>query len=102
MSKPLFLAGLQAQLPPDRLLTAPEDLMVYGQDGTWLCGRPDLVAIPHTTEEVVTVIRWAERHDLPVIPRGAAEDGSCGRRHPAQVNLTNLPFRYILQCRLNY
>ena len=73
-----MFADLQAQLPPDRTLTAPEDLMVYGQDGTWLFGRPDLVVFPHTTEEVVTVVRWAGRRGVPIIPRGAATGLSGG------------------------
>lgn len=61
---------LRTVLDPRRVLTAPEDLLVYGYDGTWLDQRPDLVVIPQSTAEIAGVVRIAQRHRVPIVPRG--------------------------------
>jgi glycolate oxidase len=33
--------------------------------------RPEVVALPTSTEDVASVVRWARRHGVPVTPRGA-------------------------------
>jgi glycolate oxidase len=48
----------------------PEELAVYGYDGTWALRRPDAVVSPLTPEEVATTVRVARALGAPVVPRG--------------------------------
>ena len=57
-------------LPAGRVHATPEDLAVFGYDGTWATGRPDVVVSPVSTEEVQAVVKVAGKLHLPVIPRG--------------------------------
>ncbi len=67
--------GLAAELarvvPPDRLASSPEELLVYGYDGTWLDSPPAAVVSPRDAGEVAAVLRLAGRLAVPVVPRGA-------------------------------
>jgi glycolate oxidase len=54
----------------DGILTTPEDLAVYGYDGTFEDHRPDLVALPRTTEQVSQVVALAARERIPLVTRG--------------------------------
>lgn len=62
-------AALAAHLPPDRLRIT--DLEPWSSDATLQPGRPDLVVEPCSTDEVVTVVRIAAAHGLPIITRGS-------------------------------
>lgn len=66
------LTELRAALGPERVSIAPEDLAAYAYDGTWAEQRPDVVTHPETTEHVSVVLRIADAHRVPVVPRGAA------------------------------
>ncbi len=50
---------------------AAEDLVVYSYDATWEEARPGAVVHPQTTDHVATVLKIAEQHRVPVVPRGA-------------------------------
>jgi glycolate oxidase len=52
------------------VLSTPEDLAVYGYDGTFEDHRPDLVVLPQTTEQVSRVVILAGRERIPVVTRG--------------------------------
>jgi len=65
-----LIGDLRAVQRDGLVLTSPEDLIVYGYDGTWLERRADVVVLPTTTAEVSAVMRVAARHRVPVIPRG--------------------------------
>src|SRR5438046_1824769 len=84
---------LRAALAPDRVLTAPEEIVVYSYDGTWVVGRPEIVATPLNTEEVAAVVRVAGDENIPIVPRGAAS-GLAGGAVPVfggiVVNLTRM------------
>lgn len=58
-------------VPPDRLTSDPAELTVYGYDGTWLERRPDAAVSVVSADEVAGVLRWANRNQVPVVPRGA-------------------------------
>ncbi len=61
------------------MLSAPEDLLPYGFDGTAaLKGRPAAVVFPRTAEEVSQVVRLAREHQRPVVTRGAGTGLSGG------------------------
>lgn len=65
-----LIRALREALPPERVHDTPEDLAVFGYDGTWATHRPDAVASPVTAEEVAAVVKIAATLHVPVIPRG--------------------------------
>lgn len=52
------------------VLHTPEDLAVYGYDGTFAEGKADVVVLPGSTEEVSKVVKLAAETCTPVIARG--------------------------------
>lgn len=69
---------LRRALAPERVLSRPEDLIVFEYDGTIERGMPQVVVFPDTTEEVAAAVRIARRYGLPVVPRGAGTGLSGG------------------------
>lgn len=70
---------LRRSLPSERILTADEDVLPYAMDGTAaLMQRPEAVVFPCSTEEVVTVLRWAGEYRVPVTTRGTGTGLSGG------------------------
>jgi glycolate oxidase len=62
-------------------LWRPEDLMLYEYDAGVDKSRPDLVAFPRSTANVVGIVQIARECGLPVVARGAGsriwdEDGN--------------------------
>ena len=73
------LQRLAALLPPDRLLTRPEQLAAYESDGlTAYRTRPLAVAIPETTDEVIALVRFCHKERLPFVARGSGTSLSGG------------------------
>jgi len=61
------------------VLSSPVDLSVYECDGETLdVARPDLVVLPESTEDVVTIVRLAGKYGVAITPRGAATGLSGG------------------------
>ncbi len=52
------------------VLTSPEDLAVYGYDGTFEDHRPDVVVLPQTTEQVSRIAALASAERIPLVTRG--------------------------------
>ena len=52
------------------VLQTPEDLAVYSYDGAFDKGRPDVVVLPNTTEQVSAVVRLAAEKRISVVTRG--------------------------------
>ncbi len=70
---------LQRILPrPQAVLSAREDLLVYGYDGTWYEGLPQVVAIPESAEQVAEIVLLANRERLAVTPRAMGSSLSGG------------------------
>jgi glycolate oxidase len=66
------LQRLATVLPPERLLTRPEQLAAYESDGlTAFRTRPLAVAMPESTEEVVALVRLCHEERLPFVARGS-------------------------------
>jgi glycolate oxidase len=81
MASPMdVLDELVAALPADGLVTDPVLIENYRFD--WArdpdAGTPLAVARPRDTEQVQAVMRWASRHRIPVVPRGAGSGLSGG------------------------
>lgn len=66
------LAGLNSELPDGIVVTDPDILASYRQDRALdpAAGTPMAVARPRRTEDVQTVLRWASKHRVAVVPRG--------------------------------
>lgn len=66
-------------VPPDiEISTSPEDLVCYGFDASGIEGAASMVAWPKSTEEVVRLMKYASRHAMPVVPRGAGTGMTAG------------------------
>ncbi len=74
------LAGeLAGFLPPESVLTEPEDLRPFECDGLTVYRRlPMLAVLPERVEEVQRTMRLASRHGVPVVARGAGTGLSGG------------------------
>jgi FAD/FMN-containing dehydrogenase len=68
---PQALAELASRLPDLRLLTEPGDLEYYGRDWTrrWT-PAPLAIALPASIEEVQGIVRWANQHQVAIVPSG--------------------------------
>ena len=64
------IAQLEKITGKDGVLTTPEDLAVYGYDGTFEDHCPDVVVLPRTTEQVSQVVMLAGCEQIPVVTRG--------------------------------
>jgi glycolate oxidase len=74
-------AELRAALGPESVLTERADLVAYGYDASFLEATPDLVALPHTPEEVARAAQLATAAGAPVVARGSGT-GLCGGAVP--------------------
>ena len=73
------LNDLAAIVAPQPLLTQPEEMLVYECDGHTLDkAPPDVVVFPTCTEQVVDIVKLANRHDIPFVARGAGTGLSGG------------------------
>lgn len=68
-----FLTNELSQLIGEsKLITDLEERKQYGSDHTEdFCFPPTVVVKPENTEDVTAVMKWANQHEVPVIPIGA-------------------------------
>jgi glycolate oxidase len=62
----------------DRVLSRPEDLMLYEYDALSSRRVPDAVVFPETTAELVSIVKLAAAAKVPLIARGAGTGLSGG------------------------
>jgi glycolate oxidase len=72
------LAGLEAQLGKQGVLSQPSDLNLYQYDGGVDKSLPEVVVFPRSTEDVVALVKLAVRHNLAIVGRGAGTGLSGG------------------------
>jgi FAD/FMN-containing dehydrogenase len=65
------LAALTAELPAGTVLGRDDDLSAYERPWRGPAGRAAFVALPADLEQLRTVVRWAVRHRVPLVPQGA-------------------------------
>jgi glycolate dehydrogenase FAD-linked subunit len=77
--RPPYVSQLEKLLPPGEVRLDPATLAAYAGDKWFAAHPPDAVALPRTTRSVSTVLRFANRHAIPVTPRGAGHGyvGGC-------------------------
>lgn len=73
-----LLAELHQVLSPERVLTRKRDLLVYESDSTAIFGKPEVIVLPESAEEVSEVVKIALKYQVPIVPRGAGTSQSGG------------------------
>jgi len=78
---PSLLRRLPAlrRLLPREILLEPRARARYAGDKWFATHQPDAVALPRSTASVAAILRFANRHGIPVTPRGAGHGyvGGC-------------------------
>jgi glycolate oxidase len=73
-----FLRGLRRIVGRRNLLGRPTDLVAHSYDATNRPQKPQLVVRVTAREQVPPILRLANRHGVPVVPRGAGTGFSGG------------------------
>jgi glycolate oxidase len=78
MDKQKTIDRLREIVGPEYVLHSEMDLTLYGYDASLEKGRPDVVVLPNSTEEVSKVVRFAHEEKIPIIGRGSGTNLSGG------------------------
>ncbi|WP_028693290.1 FAD-binding oxidoreductase [Pseudomonas cremoricolorata] len=71
MTDTAVLAELMTLVAPAKVLTDPASLQAYGTDWTrQYPPAPSAVVLPRTIEQVQAIVRWANRHQVALVPSG--------------------------------
>ena len=72
-------AALQAIVPGEGVITAPEELKPYETDGLTAYRQPPMIVVlPETTEQVSRILAYCHENGVRVVPRGAGTSLSGG------------------------
>jgi len=73
------LSQLKSLLSPGEVSFSPQVLKENSGDKWFASHQPDVVVLPHSTQSVSKLLRFANRHKIPVTPRGAGHGyvGGC-------------------------
>ncbi len=77
MNQQLIL-DLEHLLTREDVLSRPEDLLLYEYDGSVEVARPNCIVFPRDAADVVRIVEIANRHDVPIVGRGAGTGLSGG------------------------
>ncbi len=69
--RPLPLSQIRSLVGPQNVLTSQEDCACYGYDASKLAASPQCVVFPETVQAVSELVKLANRHLIPLFPRGA-------------------------------
>ncbi|MFH1124558.1 MAG: FAD-linked oxidase C-terminal domain-containing protein [Pseudomonadota bacterium] len=78
MKKEMVLARLGEIVGPEHVLSSEMDVVLYGYDASLAKGKPDMVVLPGSTEEVSRVTALAFQEKIPIIARGSGTNLSGG------------------------
>jgi glycolate oxidase len=73
-----LIRELQRLLGKQGVLSEPEDLLLYEYDASVERARPDCIVFPRSTQDVVQIVRLANRYEVPLVGRGAGTGLSGG------------------------
>lgn len=73
-----LIENLVKSVGKESVLYSPEDLAVYSYDGTFAEGRPEIIVLPGTTEQVSQVVSLAAEARVPIVPRGMGSGLAAG------------------------
>ena len=72
-------AALRAIVPGEGVIDHPDGLRPYESDGLTAYRQPPMVVVlPETTSQVAAVIRWCNKNNVRIVPRGAGTSLSGG------------------------
>ncbi len=66
-----LIACLKEIVDPEYVLTTDMDLALYSYDASLEKGRPDVVVLPDSTEEVSKIMALAYKQKIPILGRGS-------------------------------
>ncbi|MDH3540011.1 MAG: FAD-binding protein [Acidimicrobiia bacterium] len=66
-----LITDLRDLLGHDRVLDEPVERYLYGKDASIDRGEVAVVVFPRTAQETAGVVRIANEHNIPIVPRGA-------------------------------
>ena len=73
-----LIRDLEHLLGPTGVLSRTEDLLLYEYDGSVEEARPDCVVFPRRKQDVVEIVKLANRYDVSLVGRGAGTGLSGG------------------------
>lgn len=73
-----LVADLRKVLGEDNVLQEPVELHLFSKDASLMRGKPTCVVFPSSTGQVADVVRIAERHQIPIVARGAGTGLAAG------------------------
>ena len=73
-----LIRDLQLLLGAVNVLSLPEEMLMYEYDGSIEKSLPDAVVFPSTTQHVSTIVKIANKYDVPIVGRGAGTGLSGG------------------------
>ncbi len=77
-----LIRRLRGIIGDQHVLVAPEDVIVYEQDGSILQAMPEVVVLPGSVDEVRQVVRVTREAGVAIVPRGSGT-GLAGGAVPA-------------------
>ncbi len=103
------IATLKQLIGENAVLTEPSDLTEYGQDWSKLFKVNALaVARPATTEQVQAIVKWANQHNVKIVPSGGRtglSGGACATQQELVLSLDRMnqiihfdPITQIVEC----
>lgn len=94
MLNPRHLAFFRSCLGEQHVLTDPDELWVYGHDGTAMLRQlPAAVISPETPEEIAAIVKFANQEGIGIVPRGSGtglSGGSIALEHSVVLSLLRL------------
>jgi glycolate oxidase len=72
------IRDLEKLLETAGVLSTAEDLLLYEYDGSVEEAHPDAIVFPRRKQDVVEIVKLANRYDLPIVGRGAGTGLSGG------------------------
>jgi len=73
-----LVSELRAVLGTDDVLEEPVELHLYSKDASLMRGQPTCVTFPEDAAEVAEIVKIAERHEVPIVARGAGTGLAAG------------------------
>lgn len=73
-----LVSELRALLGVDDVLEEPVELHLYSKDASLMRGQPMCVTFPEDAVEVAEIVKIAERHEVPIVARGAGTGLAAG------------------------
>ena len=71
MNTAALIEELRTLVEPGKVLVDAESLMAYGKDWTrQYAPAPSAIVFPKTTEQVQAIVRWANTHQVALVPSG--------------------------------